>query len=105
MERDAYPSAKEDMIGTNPARRHYLTDLRNERFSLDRTRPCWRSLKRLLWLRLRRLSLSDEWPLSALSGSSRSRSAASGFAPKPTYPTACATGRVGWVSSHSGVAT
>src|SRR5439155_3913374 len=25
MERDADPSAKEDMIATNPARRHYLT--------------------------------------------------------------------------------
>ena len=39
MERDADPSAEENMIGTNPARRHYLTDLRNGRFSLDRTRP------------------------------------------------------------------
>jgi hypothetical protein len=38
MERGADPSTKEDMIGTNPARRYYLTDVRMDGFSVDRTR-------------------------------------------------------------------
>jgi len=68
MERDADPSAKEDMIGTNPARRDYLTDLRMDGSpSIEPdlvgapSNGCYGSASG-------RLSQSDEWPLSALSG-------------------------------------